>query len=181
MQPPSAVPVDPYSMLSGHEEGTQVPQRFDLDLKELEQRYKTLQKVLHPDKFSSASAAEKEYSAEQAIRVNMAYATLKDPLSRADCLLRLAGEEDDEGKTIGALPHHSDMLMTFMEWREEIEDASEEHVLLGLRERISGKIEECYERLKESFDGNRDVARAKEDVQVLRYLVRMQDAIRAKL
>ena len=155
--------------------------KFDIDLRELEQRYKTLQKVLHPDKYSSASSVEREYSAEQAIRVNMAYAALKDPISRADCLLQLAGVEEEEGRTIGTLPHHSEMLMMFMEWREEIEEASDEETLVGLRDRIQEKMEECMVKLKGSLNGARDIQQAKESVQVLRYLVRMRDAILDKM
>lgn len=44
---------------------------FDLDAAELEQRYKGLQRRLHPDKFSSHSALEKEY-ADQQVRRNTA-------------------------------------------------------------------------------------------------------------
>ena len=111
----------------------------------------------------------------------MAYAALKEPLSRADCLLRLAGAEDEEGTTIGALPHHSEMLMTFMEWREEIEEASDEETLVGLRDRIGDKIDECLEALRDAFDVRGDIERAKAEVQVLRYLKRMQERIIEKL
>ena len=185
VQPPSAAPANAYAMLVGADgpDGSDGAGalKFDIDLRELEQRYKTLQKVLHPDKYSSASPVEREYSAEQAIRVNMAYAALKDPISRADCLLHLAGVEDEEGRTIGTLPHHSEMLMTFMEWREEIDEASDEETLTELRDRIRGEIDECMEKLKASFDGARDIRQAKENVQVLRYLIRMQDAIQEKM
>ena len=189
VQPPAAVPTNAYALLvdsAGLEPGQESTDsgqalKFDINMRELERRYKDLQRVLHPDKFSTASPAEKEYSAEQAIRVNMAYAALKDPLSRADCLLSLAGVEEEEGKTIGALPHHSDMLMTFMEWREEIEDAKDETTLIELRDKIRNKIDECMDKLKVSFDDARDINGAKEGVQELRYLMRMQDAILDKL
>lgn len=180
VQPPSDNPADAYAMLV-ESIAPDEPKKFDIDLRQLERSYKSLQKVLHPDKFSSASQAEKEYSAEQAIRVNMAYAALKEPLSRADCLLRLAGAEDEEGTTIGALPHHSEMLMTFMEWREEIEEASDEETLVGLRDRIGDKIDECLEALRDAFDVRGDIERAKAEVQVLRYLKRMQERIIEKL
>mmetsp|Transcript_3143 Transcript_3143/g.9292 ORF Transcript_3143/g.9292 Transcript_3143/m.9292 type:complete len:264 (+) Transcript_3143:60-851(+) len=179
VQPPSPAPANAYAVLVGADGPGAL--KFDIDLQELEKRYKTLQKVLHPDKYSSASPAEQEYSAEQAIRVNMAYAALRDPISRADCLLQLAGVEDEEGRTIGALPHHSEMLGTFMEWREEIDEASDDEALVGLRDRVRGKIDECIENLKASLDVARDIQEAKENVQVLRYLVRMQDAILEKM
>ena len=40
--------------------------RFDVDLGDLERRYKALQRRLHPDKFSQASAFEQEYAHQQA-------------------------------------------------------------------------------------------------------------------
>lgn len=180
VQPPSEAPidVDAYAMLV-NDTGSAGKQahKFDINLQDLERRYKDLHKVLHPDKFSSATLAEREYSAEQAIRVNMAYAALKNPLSRAECLLRLAGAEDEEGTTIGVLPRHSEMLTTFLEWREEIEEANDEETLVGLQNRIGEKIDECLEALRDAFDVQGDVQRAKEEVQVLRYLKRMQDRI----
>ena len=42
--------------------------RFDLRESELEQRYKQLQRLLHPDKFSTGSQLEKEYSDHQVTR-----------------------------------------------------------------------------------------------------------------
>lgn len=41
-------------------------QRFDVDVPDLERRYKALQRRLHPDKFSTASSLEQEYAHQQA-------------------------------------------------------------------------------------------------------------------
>lgn len=56
---------------------------------DLESRYKSLQRSLHPDKFSMATEAEKGLSAEQATAVNHAYSILRRPLSRANYLVRV--------------------------------------------------------------------------------------------
>jgi hypothetical protein len=62
---------------------------FDLDPAALEKRYKLLQWQLHPDKTVLRSPEEQQFSAEQATRVNQAYGVLRNPLSRANYLVRL--------------------------------------------------------------------------------------------
>ena len=63
----------------------------------------------------------------------------------------------------------------------EIEEASDEETLVGLRDRIGDKIDECLEALRDAFDVRGDIERAKAEVQVLRYLKRMQERIIEKL
>lgn len=155
---------------------------FDIPLDELERKYKMLQKTMHPDKFSSASEEEQQYSAEQAALINRAYATLKDPLSRGSHLLvLLTEEEEDEGATLGGLPQHSDMLEAIMECREAIEEADDEETLTALKSKVDGDIRMCVDKLIFSFDSERNLDQAKEELRALRYLVRMQEAIIDKL
>ena len=66
-----------------------LPHSFDLDLGQLEAEYKAMQRLLHPDKFTLRPAAARELSAALAARVNVAYATLKDPLKRGLYIIRL--------------------------------------------------------------------------------------------
>lgn len=61
---------------------------FAIDKTDLEKRYKNLQRSLHPDRFSAASEKEKEISAVQASTVNHAYSLLREPLTRANCIVR---------------------------------------------------------------------------------------------
>ena len=167
---------------------------FDIDLGDLEARYKGLQKSLHPDKFAGSSDREREISSEQAMRVNHAYSTLKNSLSRAVYLLSLLHEdqgraqrsastsphEDEDKMTIGGLPHQSNMLEAVMEFREEVEDAVDEEELLQLKERVDAQIADCERKLKESFTSS-DITEAMEHTHVLRYLVRMQEAVVERL
>ncbi len=46
---------------------------------------------LHPDNFAGASESERELSLERSSQLNDAYRTLRDPLSRVEYLLALAG------------------------------------------------------------------------------------------
>jgi len=93
---------------------------FEIDLKQLDQHYRQLQAQVHPDKFVTASPAERLQSMQTATQANEAYQTLKDPTARAKYLLQLQGiDTHDEQNTV--MP--PDFLMLQMEWREAIDDA----------------------------------------------------------
>ncbi|CAM6089332.1 unnamed protein product [Calypogeia fissa] len=68
-----------------------IDRSFKMDLKVLEQSYKSLQKRLHPDQAGSKSQREREYSADQSAHVIQSYYILLHPLSRARYLLGLHG------------------------------------------------------------------------------------------
>ena len=72
-----------------------LPVGFLVDGQELAVRYRELQKVVHPDRFAAAGEQSQRLSLQSATLVNEAYATLKDPLKRAQYLLTLNGIEVD--------------------------------------------------------------------------------------
>ena len=68
-----------------------LPRSFDVDKSALRARYRELQGESHPDRLAAASEAEKLAAVQLSSRLNDAFATLKEPLSRAAYLLELAG------------------------------------------------------------------------------------------
>ena len=68
-----------------------VPRRLNLDLVDLERRFRTLSRQFHPDYFYNASPAERIASLERSSYLNDAYRTLKQPISRTAYLLELEG------------------------------------------------------------------------------------------
>jgi molecular chaperone HscB len=66
---------------------------FSLDLAELSSIYQTLQKKVHPDRFSHASAQEQLIAVQKSALINDAYETLKNPLKRAEYLLNQRGTD----------------------------------------------------------------------------------------
>jgi len=97
-----------------------LPAQFDIDAQSLESNYRKIQSESHPDRFVTASAAEKLASMQTATLANEAYQTLKQPANRAKYLLTLHG--------ITAVNDHNTalpmaFLMQQMEWREAIDDA----------------------------------------------------------
>lgn len=97
-----------------------LPQQYDLDLALLEKHYRKMQSEVHPDKFVTATPAQRLHSMQMATLANEAYQTLKHPTARARYLLKLQGIDTEEHSNT-AMP--ADFLMSQMEWREAIEDA----------------------------------------------------------
>lgn len=68
-----------------------LPRKLNLDMADLEQRYRALSRQFHPDYFYNAPAAERRASLEKSSYLNDAYRTLKNPVSRIEYLLQLEG------------------------------------------------------------------------------------------
>jgi molecular chaperone HscB len=86
--------------------------KWDLDLQDLERRFHSLSRVLHPDRYTRASAQEQRAALEASARLNDAWRTLKDPVLRAEYLL----EHLDAGG-----PESPELLEEVFEWNLECE------------------------------------------------------------
>jgi len=104
---------------------------FNIELAVLEQNYRKIQSESHPDRFVSATPAEKLHSMLLATLANEAYQVLKKPSSRAQYLLQLEGI-DATKETNTNMP--ADFLMQQMEWRESLEDIKAEKNIGGLED-----------------------------------------------
>jgi len=109
----------------------QLQPAFNIDIAVLEKNYRTIQSESHPDRFVSATPAERLQSMQLATLANEAYQILKKPASRAQYLLQLQGiDATDEKNT--SMP--ADFLMQQMEWREALEDLKAEQNIDGLEQ-----------------------------------------------
>lgn len=115
--------------MQNHFELLDIPQAFEIDLNLLENNYRKLQAQVHPDKFVTASPAERLQSMQTATAANEAFQTLKQPTARASYLLSLQGIATDEERNT-AMP--ADFLMAQMEWREAIEEAKDANNIVAL-------------------------------------------------
>ncbi len=97
-----------------------LPVSYAVDRATLDQRYRELQRLVHPDRFASAGDQGRRIALQQATRINEGYRVLKDNLARGRYLLELRGHHfDDERNT------HQDsaFLMEQIELREALADA----------------------------------------------------------
>ena len=164
-----------------------LPVGFRLYTAQLAARYRELQKVVHPDRFAAADAGSQRLSLQGATLVNEAFATLKDPLKRAQYLLALRGVEQDPQKSTLNDPA---FLMQQMELREAlaaVSSAQDPRARLdALLDEIGGMIKHQLARLAVQLeDGGADqLAAAAETIQKMQFLNKLHaqaEAIEADL
>jgi molecular chaperone HscB len=129
-----------------------VEPRFNLDLRALEQRHRDLSKALHPDRYTGAPAAERRLALGRAIDVNEAFRALRDPIRRAEALLRKGGVAVGETAEPPAPPA---LLMEVMEAREELSDAARAKDLGAIQRlgaAMAARQEATLARLAQAFD-----------------------------
>jgi len=68
-----------------------LPRKLVVDLADLDVRFRRLSRQFHPDYFYTASGPERLASLERASYLNDAYRVLRQPLDRAEYLLKLEG------------------------------------------------------------------------------------------
>ncbi len=135
-------------------------QTFSIDTPALEREYRQIQSAAHPDRFVTASSAEKLQSMQLATLANEAYQTLKKPAARAKYLLSL-NDIDATQETNTSMP--ADFLMQQMEWREALEDykaAKDIDGLDSLMKEMRQAANELTVELAHLFDEKNDLAAA---------------------
>ena len=71
-----------------------------LDLKNLDEKFKILQKQFHPDKFSNSSDTEKRIALQISSYLNDGYITLREYVTRIEYILKIKNFNTDENKTL---------------------------------------------------------------------------------
>jgi molecular chaperone HscB len=96
--------------------------RYDLARAAVEDRQRELSRLVHPDRYATASPPERRHSLLWATAVNDAAKVLRDPVRRAEYLLKLKGL--DVGDEQAGRKHVDPaFLMEVLELREELHAA----------------------------------------------------------
>ncbi len=98
-----------------------LPVSYQVDLPLLSQRYRELQRQLHPDRHAHLSAREQRLSVQYTAFLNEGLTTLKAPLSRAQYLLLLQGVDTRTEVSVTMEPM---FLMRQMVLREGLDEAA---------------------------------------------------------
>lgn len=154
-----------------------LPPRFQIEQARLEQSYRDVQTLVHPDRFAHLSDAERRASMQWATRANEAYQTLKKPVSRASYLLQLNGIESF-GETSAAMP--ADFLVSQMEWREAIMEAKaarDAAGLLHMETKLGKEVSDLSQRLAQMLDEEKNFHDAAKAVRKWRFLEKLQEEI----
>ena len=155
-----------------------LPPRFALDRSALDARWRALQGEVHPDRFTSEGAAAQRVAMQWALRVNEAYAVLKDPLKRGAYLCEMRGAPiAAENNT--AMP--AAFLMQQMEWREALDDARGLAAVQRLDDEIARQESELLERLQHLLDEAGEAPQAAQQVRALMFVARFRQDIDRRL
>ncbi len=150
--------------------------RFALERAALDAAFRALQSEVHPDKFAHADAATQRRAVERATEVNEAYQLLKRPVTRGAYLLRQAGIEPFDPANTRMSPA---FLMQQIEWREQLEAATDEAALEVLENRLSDAARTYEQRLAELIDQEADLVGATETLRELRFIEKLGEEIHA--
>ena len=155
-----------------------LPARFALDAQALEQSWRAVAAQVHPDRYATASAAEKRVAMQWAARANEAYRTLRDPQLRARYLCEQAGVDlQTESNT----SMDRAFLMQQMEWREMLDEARADrdnaHAFDALREELAQADAAMQATLADLLDNRRDAAAAGAKVREWMFVRKMSQEV----
>jgi len=153
-----------------------LPVSYVVDAGQLAERYRELQRSVHPDRFANASEQERRLSMQGAVRINEAHQALKDPVLRARYLLSLHGIDMDAQQET---THDAAFLMEQMMLREELESlgskddpyAAISHFMAGVDDRIKALAEEMAGQFAEASP--EQLAAARENLLKMQFLKKL--------
>lgn len=152
--------------------------RFHQDPAQLEDRWRSLQGEVHPDRFVSEGPSAQRLAMQWSVRVNEAYRRLKDPLQRAAYLCELAGAPV-QAHSNTAMP--ADFLARQMEWREALEEAHDEEGLRELERQVAAEKAQRLLAAERFLDEHHDAVKAAQEVRALMFVERFSSDVEERL
>ncbi|XP_069817394.1 iron-sulfur cluster co-chaperone protein HscB [Dendropsophus ebraccatus] len=150
---------------------------FNVDIQDLQRKYRNLQRLLHPDYFSQKSQRERDISEKQSSLVNKAYNTLLSPLSRGIYLLSLHGITITEGTEGGA---DTPFLFEILEINEKLNDMTTEGKIVEIGTFVQDKCQSLTENIRQAFEKG-DLDGAKLLLVEMKYYVNILDQVKKKI
>ena len=154
-----------------------VPVSFDCDINTIQQRYRELQKAVHPDKFVNASDQEKRISMQHTSHINEAFNTLKNPVERALYLLKLKGLDINfENETT----MDAEFLMEQLELRESLASIGSDAESLDRLDKLSAEVKNKSSLLMRNFSDlyeTDEKEQAREIIRKMQFLQKAQKEI----
>jgi molecular chaperone HscB len=137
--------------------------RLAIEVKELERRFYDMSRMLHPDRFLQRAPTEQTYSLEATAILNDGYRTLRDPVKRAEYMLKQHGFASSEPRSKNVPPELLEEVFELNMALEELRggDPSARPQLEEARQRFSslrGEADSEMEALFKEFDATQDTA-----------------------
>lgn len=155
-----------------------LPIRFALDSEHLAERYRDMQRTVHPDRYANATDQERRLSVQRAAQINEAFQVLRDPLARARYFLGLQGVQVDNERDTAMDP---EFLMEQMELREALSEVRQrtdpQGELARLFAGINARIREISGLLEKQLAQVTSEAlhQARDNVRKLQFLSRLRE------
>ncbi|WP_394201005.1 co-chaperone HscB [Shewanella waksmanii] len=153
---------------------------YRVDTAILAERYRELQRAVHPDKFANASEQDKRMAVQRTAQVNDGYSTLKHPISRAEYMLSLQGLDlSHESTTVKDMG----FLMQQMEWRESLESvashADPDELIDDLHDSFASYAKQISTELENVIESqDKDELNVAADlVRKLKFMAKLQDEL----
>ncbi len=152
--------------------------RFELDRAALDERWKTLQREVHPDRHATADAPSQRQAMQWSVRINEAYQRLKDPLKRAAYLCELHGAPI-EAENNTAMP--TEFLMQQMQWREDLDEAKHLADLERMADEVAAARRTMLQALKVTADEQNDWPALAAQVRALMFVERFASDVENRI
>ncbi|WP_281556358.1 co-chaperone HscB [Thalassomonas sp. RHCl1] len=125
---------------------------FEVDTLKLSELYQALQKSVHPDRFAHASTQEQAMAVQKSAMINDAYQILKNPLQRAEYLLKIRGTEMPSEQSSF---RDTGFLMQQMELRELIAEVKfsddPESAYSDAEQTLNSQYQQLFDQLKQQL------------------------------
>lgn len=144
-----------------------MPQRFAIDLAVLDQRWRTLQLQVHPDRFASQGAVAQRMAMQWSTRINEAYRRLQQPITRAAYLCQLHSI-DIQAQNNTRMP--PEFLMQQMAWREALDEAHEPQDIQALLQTVESAAADIQVQIERLIDIQADYTQAAQQVRAWMFI-----------
>src|SRR6266851_3781622 len=127
--------------------------KLDLDLPDLEKRFYALSRQYHPDRYTLKSREEQQYALDATAILNDAYRTLRDPLARAEYLLKENGFDIGEQGSKNVPPELLEEVFELNMTLEELRGGDEEAraALAEAQKKFAGMRDDIDRELETKF------------------------------
>lgn len=135
----------------------EIPHHLSIDLKDLEKRFYALSRKWHPDRFARAGASDQQAAMDASAILNDGYRTLRDPILRAQYLLKENSFDVGEQHSKDVPP---ELLEEVFELNMALEEADQEAIassrtrFLAMQQELDGGLNTAFTR----YDAHQDRA-----------------------
>lgn len=154
---------------------------WKIDRDAFEDRYLAESRRVHPDRHAAADSSTRRRAMEHSSALNTAYQVLRDPVKRAEYLVKLGGVDLDSSDPQTGAPHPTQaFLIEMIERRERLAEVSSagEDALEELGDEVQDEAEAVFDTALAAL-ANDDIQAAASALVHRRYLQRFLDEIAA--